>query len=245
MPAETLNCPMCGAPASTEATQCDHCGARLATVTCPSCFGMMFAGEKFCSHCGAKAAPVETAAGAKPELCPRCRVEMNAVVIGGANLRECPRCAGIWADADSLEKICEDQEKQTAVLGTAAPLATPDTVDLERNIRYIPCPVCGKLMNRVNFAHCSHVIVDVCSQHGTWFDRDELRRIVEFIRSGGLMKARAQEIADLERERRAAEGHAVSPDLDFGSTFSMGSKYEAWEGGISAAAGFLRLLLRR
>ena len=245
MPAETLNCPMCGAPASTEATQCDHCGARLATVTCPSCFGMMLAGEKFCSHCGAKAAPVETAADAKPELCPRCRVEMNAVVIGGANLRECPHCEGIWADADSLQKICEDQEKQTAVLGLAAPLTTRDTLELETNIHYIPCPVCGKLMNRVNFAHCSHVVVNVCSQHGTWFDRDELRRIVEFIRAGGLMKARAQEIADLERERRAGEGHAVSPDLDFGSSFSMGSKYVAWGGGISAAAAVLRLLLRR
>jgi Zn-finger nucleic acid-binding protein len=181
MPAETLNCPMCGAPASTEATQCDHCGARLATVACPSCFGMMFAGEKFCSHCGAKAAPVETAAAAKPELCPRCRVEMNAVVIGGAPLRECPHCEGIWADADALHQICEDQEKQAAVLGMAAPLATTDTVELETNIHYIPCPVCGDLMNRVNFAHCSHVIVNVCSKHGTWFDRDELRRMVEWM----------------------------------------------------------------
>ena len=179
-------------------------------------------------------------------MCPRCRVEMSAVVIGGSQLARMPAsCEGIWADADSLQRICEDQEKQTAVLGMAAPLAASDTMELEQNIRYIPCPVCGKLMNRVNFAHCSHVVVNVCSQHGTWFDKDELRRIVEFIRDGGLMKARAQEIADLERQRRAVEGHAAAPDMDFGSTFSPGLKYEAWEGGISAAAGFLRLLLRR
>ena len=54
MEAQTLNCPMCGAAASSEATQCEHCGARLATVACPSCFGMIFQGAKFCSHCGAK-----------------------------------------------------------------------------------------------------------------------------------------------------------------------------------------------
>jgi Zn-finger nucleic acid-binding protein len=244
MPAETLNCPMCGAAVSTEAVRCEHCGARLATVACPSCFGMMFVGEKFCSHCGAKADRVETA-DAKPELCPRCRVEMNAVVVGGSPLRECPRCEGIWADADTLHQICEDKEKQSAVLGVASPVAAPETVELETNIHYIPCPVCGKLMNRVNFAHCSHVVVNVCSQHGTWFDRDELRRIVEFIQAGGLMQARAQEIADLERERRAVELQAAGASLDFGSTFSPGPRYDLWSVGIGAAAGFLRILLKR
>jgi len=47
MCAETLNCPMCGAAAPSDATSCEHCGARLATGACPSCFGMMFVGEKF------------------------------------------------------------------------------------------------------------------------------------------------------------------------------------------------------
>ena len=244
MPAETLNCPMCGAATSTEAALCAHCGARLATVACPSCFGMMFVGEKFCSHCGAKANRTETD-DANPEKCPRCRVDMNAVIIGSSHLRECPHCEGIWADADTLHQICDDREQQAAVLGMAAPVATQESVDLEQNIRYMPCPVCGKLMNRVNFAHCSHVIVDVCSQHGTWFDRDELRRIVEFIRAGGLMEARAQEIADLERQKRAVEGHAVSPGFDFGSTWSPGPKYDLWDIGISAAAEILSVFLRR
>jgi Zn-finger nucleic acid-binding protein len=131
MPAETLNCPMCGAAASTEAVLCEHCGARLATVACPSCFGMMFVGEKFCSHCGAKADRTEIP-DAKPEPCPRCRVDMNAVVIGGSPLRECPRCEGIWADADALHRICEDQEKQSAVLGMASPVAKlAETQELE------------------------------------------------------------------------------------------------------------------
>ena len=242
MAAETLCCPMCGAAASSEATRCEHCGARLATVACPKCFGMMFVGEKFCSHCGARADRTEVV-DAKPEQCPRCQVNMNAAVIGGSPLRECPRCEGIWADADALHQICEDREKQAAVLGMAEPVALPEAVEVEEKIHYIPCPVCGEMMNRVNFAHCSHVIVNVCNKHGTWFDRDELRRIVEFIRAGGMMEARAQEIADLERERRAVEGHAVAPDL--GTGFSSGGNYDLWKIGIAAAAVFLRLLLRR
>lgn len=242
MEAETLNCPMCGASASTAATQCKHCGARLATVACPSCFSLMFVGEKFCSHCGAKAERSELAT-APALLCPRCLAEMNAVAIGNASLRECPRCAGIWVDVRTLEQICADREKQAALLGTAAPLPTPQPGNLETNIRYVPCPVCKQLMNRVNFANCSHVVVDVCKGHGTWFDRDELRRIVEFIRAGGLATARAREMAELEvRRRRLNQAQSAAP-VDPGLSPRQ-SNYAEWAGAISAAAVLLRTLLR-
>ncbi len=202
MSAEVLKCPMCGAPASTDSSHCDHCGARLATVACPSCFGMMFVGQKFCSHCGARADRTEVDAASK-QLCPRCRTRMTAVELANTEVVECPRCEGIWVDKLSLEQICADRERQAAVLGMPSHLPADETGAIERNIRYIPCPVCGKLMNRVNFARCSHVVVDVCSQHGTWFDKDELRRIVEFIRAGGLEQAREKELAELEEQRRA------------------------------------------
>ena len=125
---------------------------------------------------------------------------MKTVTIGTIRLLECGHCEGIWVDVDSLQQICAEREKQAAVLGMPAP---PDgTVELEKNIRYVPCPVCHKLMNRVNFAHCSHVIVDICKAHGTWFDKDELRRAVEFIRAGGLEKARGRELEQIKDEQR-------------------------------------------
>jgi Zn-finger nucleic acid-binding protein len=75
--------------------------------------------------------------------------------------------------------------------GIAAPPAT--RVKLEP-VQYAPCPICKNLMNRLNFAHTSGVIVDVCTSHGTWFDSDELRRVLEFISAGGLEAARAREL---------------------------------------------------
>jgi hypothetical protein len=48
-------------------------------------------------------------------------------------------------------------------------------------------------------------VVDVCRDHGTWFDADELRRIVEFIRAGGVETARERERVHLEAERRRLE----------------------------------------
>jgi Zn-finger nucleic acid-binding protein len=203
---------MCGAPASTEATRCEHCGARLATVACPSCFGMMFIGQKFCPHCGARADRKETEAAKL--MCPRCGVRMNEVTLGQTSLFECAKCEGIWADKVSLEEICADRERQAAVLGMPTQLNTDLVGQVESKIRYVPCPVCNKLMNRVNFAKCSHVVVDVCSQHGTWFDKDELRRIVEFIRAGGLDLAREREIAALEQQRRALQAAKTAGGWD-------------------------------
>ena len=241
MAAQTLNCPNCGAAASTDATRCEHCNSRLATISCPVCFGMMFLGAKFCSHCGARADRTELGADAR-QLCPRCRVNISAVVIGNTSLRECSRCEGIWADTASLQQICTDREKQAAVLGVASTLPTDLIGNVEKNIRYVPCPRCSKLMNRVNFANCSHVVVDVCKQHGTWFDRDELRRIVEFIRAGGLESARAREIAELERQRRQLKAAKIAAAWDTTSP-TRGSHYDDYDVGISAAAEFLNALL--
>jgi Zn-finger nucleic acid-binding protein len=235
MPAETLNCPMCGAAASSDATQCEHCGARLATVACPSCFGMIFQGAKFCSHCGAAVARTEVV-DRKPKLCPRCRIPMESVVIGNSPLQECKKCEGLWADVATINQIYNDREKQAAVLGTAAPLETNLTGDFE-NVHYLPCPVCQQMMNRVNFANCSHVIVDVCKPHGTWFDKDELRRIVEFIRAGGMDKARAMQIQELEDQRRRLESARSAPatDPDYTPGFGHGDRHL----GLSFAAAVL------
>jgi len=231
---------MCGASASSDAAKCEHCGARLATVACPSCFGLMFVGATYCSHCGARADRTEVAQDPN-QVCPRCRGSLQAVVIGKANLQECPKCEGIWADAASLMQICQDREKQAAVLGM--PSVAPREPEGMEHVRYVPCPVCGKLMNRVNFAHCSHVVVDVCNQHGTWFDKDELRRIVEFIRAGGLEQARSRQIADLEQQRRELKAAQASGAWDTRDG-SSSNDFDRYGTGIAAAAQFLKFLFK-
>jgi hypothetical protein len=77
-------------------------------------------------------------------------------------------------------------------------------------------------MNRVNFARCSGVVLDVCRRHGTWFDMQELHRIVHFIRAGGLDDARDRRRVEFERQRRQQEAQgagwahrpARAPDVD-------------------------------
>ena len=81
------------------------------------------------------------------------------------------------------------------------PRLRPATVANTETVRYLSCPECQKLMNRVNFAKYSGVIMDVCRTHGTFFDRDELHRVITFIRGGGLDNARERARARLVEEQ--------------------------------------------
>jgi hypothetical protein len=63
----------------------------------------------------------------------------------------------------------------------------------------------------VNFASGAKVVLDICREHGTFFDRDELHRVVTFIQGGGLERARAREREALKEEQarlRALQTHA-------------------------------------
>ncbi len=202
MDAATLNCPMCGAAARSNATRCEHCQARLATVACPACFGMLFLGAKYCPHCGEKAART-TAEHPQPRQCPGCHTDLQAIALGRSTIHECPQCTGLWVDVETFQEICADRETQTAVLGGATPdpLGSRLHATLEE-VRYRPCPICQTLMNRANFSDRSGIIIDVCRGHGSWFDRDELRRIVEFIHAGGLAATRARDLQRWEMEKR-------------------------------------------
>jgi Zn-finger nucleic acid-binding protein len=125
------------------------------------------------------------------------------------------------------------------VLGAAALLPKEGAGGAESDkVRYVPCPECGQLMNRVNFARCSGVVVDVCKGHGTWFDRDELRRIVEFIRGGGLSVSREREKREVAEERRKLRQEQLSAALQ-DRRLGRGLEPDDRRLGVIAAAGEL------
>jgi len=148
-------------------------------------------------------------------------MDLQTTMLGDVNLHECPKCEGLWLDVETFDTICADREKQAAVVGSdPLPTVNPQDFDLSA-VRYVGCCVCHKLMNRMNFARQSGVIVDICKPHGIWFDREELRRIVEFIRAGGLEKSRerdrqkwAAERRQLEATRRKSPGGGLVGPLD-------------------------------
>ena len=149
--------------------------------------------------------------------CPRCKRPLESLRIETTAARECMGCGGFWTSAETFESLCADKEEQSAVL-TFIATQTFETRP-EASVNYIPCPDCKQLMNRSNFARSSGVIIDLCRQHGVWFDANELSKIIEFIDRGGLARAREKEkitlrderdrLRDDERKLRIAEGRVV------------------------------------
>jgi hypothetical protein len=197
--AASLHCPNCGAPVDPGLRRCPYCKARLATVSCPSCFALMFDGTAFCPGCGTRRSRAD--AGEAAARCPGCTRPMRQLDVGRTALLECNACDGIWVDGETFEELCADREAQAAVLHQYAARSEPS-----RRVEYRPCVRCGKMMNRVNFARISGVVVDVCRGHGTFLDPGELHAIVRFIHGGGLERARRRQLEDLrEQEKRALE----------------------------------------
>ena len=103
--------------------------------------------------------------------------------------------------------MIKSRDQQSAVISHASLHDQPAPESSSSSARrdapmYLPCPECGQLMNRKNFANTSGVIIDTCRAHGVWFDRDELGRIVQFVMRGGLETARRQELERLEQRLR-------------------------------------------
>ena len=178
----------------------------------------MFVGSRFCARCGAEAtrAVVEDEA---PLNCPRCSEPLQSLRLGTTTVRECGACGGLWVDPDTLQKLCDAREEHAGVM-SALEARVPTNVVAPDTVRYIPCPCCKKLMNRVNFAHTSGVIMDVCRKDGVWLDRGELQRVVGFVEHGGLTAAREHEKEQLADERRrldAARAGSATTMTDYGS----------------------------
>lgn len=210
--AGSLACPGCGGPASPESKSCTYCGIPLATARCPRCFALLFRGVKHCVACGAAIdtpAHVVEDGERSPRQCPRCGTDgpapMEAQIVAETFLDQCRKCGGLWLDQTAFERLtraAEDASTAGALgkldrRGTSPPRGAPVT--------YVRCPDCDNLMNRRNYGKHSGVIVDVCAVHGIWFDDEELTRVLEFVRAGGLQETRRREADELREERRRLE----------------------------------------
>ena len=205
--ARVVRCSSCGAPRQQGGVSCGHCGAdftlheRDLHTVCPKCFAHVSDRARFCHHCGLALHP-EPLIGEKTSLaCPTCgrSSRLGHRQLGGVAVLECGRCAGFWLGNGVFSKLVERASRDALGVDWCEQMVTSSKMLLspsqQRGPRYRQCPYCGKLMTRRHYGRGSGVIIDVCREHGVWFDPDELPRILAWVRSGGLAKAN-QEAAD-------------------------------------------------
>jgi len=186
--ARVYQCPVCGAFARDRERTCRHCSTLLATLRCGHCFDLNFPDDLHCRGCGLEVG-LAVAAADSEQTCPDCKVALTTFKAGVGQLQACDRCGGQMVTHGLLRALLEQRE----VLGNAvpSPAEAQRSNPLNDPVRYRSCPSCQQLMNRKNFGGISGIIVDVCTRHGTFFDAGELPRVLEFVRRGGLVQARA------------------------------------------------------
>ena len=107
-------------------------------------------------------------------ICPVCDTEMAVLELHGVEIDYCFSCGGIWLDSGELEELIGNEEESLKIMKSFK------DVTLTNKEKKRPCPICGKAMKKVEVPLSeSPVILDKCpKEHGIWFDKDELLRIV-------------------------------------------------------------------
>ena len=122
-------------------------------------------------------------------------------------LLECSGCAGLWLERETFEHAITRAQEMVEKLETSVPKRT-SALPLTP-VRYRSCPTCAGRMARELYGKRSGVVIDFCQEHGVWLDAGELSLILEWIRGGGLDKARAlhpgAEVGDLPERKLAKE----------------------------------------
>ena len=237
MDAAVIQCESCGGPVAPDDIRCRSCGSQVATVACPNCLALVSVHARHCEHCGTEIVPAESLPTDLP--CPECKsAKLTQTTLGEVAVDQCLACGGVWLDQQLFDRVSSTKEIRGLALGVL-PEASSPRASATLEVHYRPCPICARLMNRYNYAKISGVIVDGCKSHGLWFDRDELRRVLEFIASGGLEKSRDREIARLGEEKRAA---VLMVRIDQGAHPSSYGEYSA-QSGPHLANGILSSLM--
>ena len=106
--------------------------------------------------------------------CPVCKnAAMITFELEDVEVDHCTDCAGIWLDAGELELLLGNPENAKKLI---------DSFNIDKSCKEKPrkCPICDKKMQKVLVAMAqSPLLIDRCPKgHGLWFDKGELKEIL-------------------------------------------------------------------
>ena len=98
-------------------------------------------------------------------------------------VHQCLRCHGVWVERELIERLekamASDPPSAVGLPAEARGLPPPNQ-SLARDF-HLPCAVCDALMD---VKAGGGVVLDVCREHGIWFEAGELEPFVTWVRAG-------------------------------------------------------------
>lgn len=198
--AAIVRCSGCGGPREKGLDHCEFCSSdftlheRDLHTVCPQCLARVSDRSRFCHACGDRLV-AEAVAGEELSLaCPACgethKLMSRRLGKERISVAECQRCAGLWISQASFVQLRDRVARNAVPVQSLFPPKPAVQRDQQPSSRYRRCVQCPQLMNRRQYAVGSGVIVDVCREHGIWFDDQELAQIVDWIARGGQCAGR-------------------------------------------------------
>lgn len=186
-------CSQCGAGLTGSAVECDYCGTVY---------------ERKDARPGR---------GQKPD-CPRCHQALRSKTISGVRIAHCKRCAGMWVPHDAMPALLSLRKNKSRKLhalnhsykkhGAFSRDARPSS--LQRDVAPARCPACHHSMRLESVTRDGAIYLDVCNDHGCWFDQSELRALMDRSARDMLRRTSGGRRQVVPRESRSGDWDDVS-----------------------------------
>jgi Zn-finger nucleic acid-binding protein len=165
-------------------------------ANCKNCSAPLLANINRCQYCGVRndvdlhgKHDFSITTQHSDRICPQCDAALETICLDLKEpffIERCKSCYGLFFDPGEIETLLESSVSNVFNIN----LEYIDNINNDRyqkskKVKYVPCPVCKTLMNRVNYKHRSGVVIDQCSKHGVWLDNGEITHLMEWKKAGG------------------------------------------------------------
>jgi len=169
---------------------CSHCGAPIDKIPKGQTLRCKFCGVENTAPPDEVQVPVPVQvvrtvaveSGAE-RRCPHCSKLLVAVIVSEVQLDGCGSCGGIWIDNTSARRVLDQPQKIFADLAERCAVNAQRKDRVERP----KCPACPAILDR---SHVHNIELDICGDHGTWFDAFELQMLTAVLLGDEQMKRR-------------------------------------------------------
>lgn len=191
---------------------------------CHSCSAPLPPNTQYCSYCGVRndvdirgKYDYHIVTRQSERICPECHIHLQTITLElqpPLQIERCEQCFGLFFDPGEVEALLENLVSPVfAVNPELLGNINKDRYQSNKPVKYLECPVCLNMMNRVAFGHRSGVVIDQCKAHGVWLDGGEITHLLEWRKAGGQILHEQKQVEKRQKQRRPADAKAEIDSL--------------------------------